>query len=497
MELKGRSPSLEFNSAYYLETNPSVAQARLNPLLHYLRIGRFEGRSTLPEDNQAFSRSESNVSSLKCIPSDASWTTLNPRKGDGPCTLDVIVPVYKGRAETLQCLYRVLTAVNSVSFELTVINDASPDAALVEDLQRLAGQGLFTLLQNAENRGFVHSVNRGMSLHPDRDVVLLNADTEVFDGWLDRLQQAADRNPRTGTVTPLSNNATICSYPRFLQDNPFPLELDYAELDSLTATVNNGVEVEAPTGVGFCMYIKRAALKDVGMFDEKNFGRGYGEENDFCQRAIARGWRNIIAADVFVHHWGATSFQGETSKRVQAALKTLDRLHPGYQRDVGTFIARDPLSDARQRLDRERLMRLRQKKNILIVCHNRGGGTERHVQEDIRRLTGEGYGIYLMRPMAGQLSHAVFRHSAATQLPNLPACSLADTEAMSVILKDLGITELHTHSLVDFLPEAPNHILALVKALGLPWEVNLHDYKVNLPEDQSGGQHWSLLWRTV
>jgi len=71
-------------------------------------------------------------------------------------------------------------------------------------------------------------------------------------------------------VTLLSNNATICSYPRFLQENPFPLELNFAELDALTATVNAGVEVEAPTGVGFCMYIKRAALQDVGVFDQKN-----------------------------------------------------------------------------------------------------------------------------------------------------------------------------------------------------------------------------------
>ena len=126
-------------------------------------------------------------------------------------------------------------------------------------------------------------------------------------------------------------------------------------------------------------------------------------------------------------------------------------------------------------------MRLRQEKNILIVCHNRGGGAERHVQEDIRRLSREGYGVYLMRPMPGQLSHAVFSHSAATQLPNLPTVALADTAAMSMMLKDLGITEMHTHSLVDFVPEAPDHLFALVKAMGIRWEVNLHDYKVICP----------------
>jgi len=479
--LEGRSPSADFDSAYYLRTNPSVVRSRMNPLLHYLRIGRFERLSTLPAENQSLSEAEQGDTCQTCIPSDDSWSGLKSCLGSENTAVDVVVPVYKGRAETLRCLYSVLAAVSITSFELIVIDDASPDAELVEDLQRLAGQGLFTLLVNPKNRGFVQTVNRGMDLHPDRDVVLLNADTEVFDSWLDRLQQAANRHPRTVTVTPLSNNATICSYPRFLQDNPFPLELDYAELDTLAAKVNAGIEVEAPTGVGFCMYIKRAALVELGLFDKTNFGKGYGEENDFCQRAIRKGWRNIIAADVFVHHWGSTSFQGETSKRVQSALKTLDRLHPRYQKDVGAFIARDPLFEARHRLDRKRLIRLRQKENILIVCHNRGGGAERHVQEDIRRLTKEGYGVYLMRPMPGQLSHAVFSHSAATQLPNLPACALSDTAKMVEMLKDLGITEMHTHSLVDFVSEAPYHLLAVVKVLGIRCEVNLHDYKVICP----------------
>jgi GT2 family glycosyltransferase/glycosyltransferase involved in cell wall biosynthesis len=478
---EGRCPSPEFDSSYYLRTNPSVKQSRINPLLHYLRIGRFEGLRTFPEDGFDALGAEANDLRHACIPDDKTWSNLKCRKGTEDTSVDVIIPVYKGKIETILCLYSVLSASCATDFELIVINDSSPDSELVETLHHLADKGLFTLLENPKNSGFVHTANRGMSLHQMRDVVLLNSDTEVFEGWLDRLQCAAKRHPRTGTVTPLSNNATICSYPRFLQDNPFPLELDFAELDSLTATVNAGIEVEAPTGVGFCMYIKRAVLDEIGTFDEKKFGRGYGEENDFCQRAIHKGWHNIIAADIFVHHWGSTSFQGETSKRVQVALKTLDRLHPGYQQYVSSFIAKDPLSDARQHLDMERLIRLQQKENVLIVCHNRGGGAERHVQEDIQRLSTEGYGVYLMRPVPGQLSHVFIKHSAATQLPNLPPYSLAETTDLQKLLKKLNITEIHTHSLVDFIPDSPDHLISLVKAMDVRLEINLHDYKVICP----------------
>jgi glycosyltransferase involved in cell wall biosynthesis len=229
------------------------------------------------------------------------------------------------------------------------------------------------------------------------------------------------------------------------------------------------------------MYIKRAALAAVGLFDEAQFGKGYGEENDFCQRAIRKGWRNVIAADIFVHHWGAASFRGEKAKRVQGALKALDRLHPNYQKDVAAFIDRDPLLEARSRLDRARLKRLSKKKNVLIVCHNRGGGAERHVQEDIQHLVREGYGVYLMRPKDGQPSHVVLRHPAAKPLPNLPSFDLANTEVMKAALNDLGITEIHTHGLVDFMPESPDHLIALIKNLGVRLEVNLHDYKVICP----------------
>lgn len=477
---EGRSPSPEFDSAYYLQSYPDVARSRINPLLHYLRVGRLEGRRPLPEEGRMDEAGTGNIPKA-CLSGASSWLGLKARAENEHATLDVVVPVYKGRAETLRCLYSILAARCDVAFELVVIDDASPESQLSEDLQRLATQGLFTLLSNPENRGFVQTVNRGMGLHVKRDVVLLNSDTEVFDGWLDRLCQAAKRNRLTATVTPLSNNATICSYPRFLQDNPFPLELGYDELDRLTAQVNAGFEVAAPTGVGFCMYIKRAALDDIGLFDEENFGKGYGEENDFCQRAIHKGWRNIIAADVFVHHWGAASFQGQKDKRVLAALKTLNRLHPKYQHDVAAFIDRDPLSDARRCLDMARLERLRRNKNVLIVCHNRGGGAERHVQEEIQRLTGENHGVFLMRPKAGIFSHVAFHHSAAKQLPNLPSVSLADTNAVKAVFDNLDITEIHTHSLVDFVVDAPEYFIQIAQTTGARWKVNLHDYKVICP----------------
>jgi GT2 family glycosyltransferase len=480
--LEGRSPCPQFDGSYYLRTNPDVVESRINPLLHYLLYGRLEGRRILPDQQDAEAQAPgADAAPQPALPGEESWSGLSPRAGIDNPVVDVIVPVYKGRVETLRCLHSVLAAECRTPFELIVINDAGPDRELTEDLRRLAHLGLFTLMSNQGNRGFVWTVNRGMALHADRDVVLLNADAEVYDRWLDRLQNAARRDERTGTVTPLSNNAMICSYPRFLHDNPFPLELEYADLDALTAAVNNGFEAEAPTAVGFCVYIRRACLGETGLFDHRAFGKGYGEENDFCQRAIQKGWRNVVAADVFVRHWGSASFQGEKAKRVQAALKVIRKRYPHYHQDVDAFIKQDPLAEARRRIDWARLKRMRREKNVLIVSHNRGGGTERHIREDIERLTREGYGVFRMRPMVKKSSYALISHPAIKNLPNLPAFALTDTAVLARALFELGITEVHSHSMVDYAPDAPERVIALVAALGARYEVNLHDYKVICP----------------
>lgn len=481
--LQGRSPCPQFDGEYYLRANPDVANAGINPLVHYLRYGRFEERRATPDSNDvdAGAATERGELPQAWLPRDLSWHDSNPHANVSDAAVDVIVPVYKGRAETLRCLYNVLAVPCKTSFELIVIDDASPDKQLADDLKHLAGLGLFTLLANEQNCGFVYSVNRGMALHPERNVVLLNSDAEVYNDWLDRLDIAANRNERTGTVTPLSNNATICSYPRFLHDNPYPLELNYEELDMLAASVNDGMEVEALTAVGFCMYIKRTCLADVGTFDEEAFGKGYGEENDFCQRAIKKGWRNVIAADIFVRHWGSASFQGEKAKRVDAALRIINRRYPNYQQDLQRFVQDNPLLEARRRLDWARMKRMVRQQNILFVCHNRGGGSERRVLEEIQRRSAQGQGVFLMRPEIRRASHVVLSQPAVRTLFNYPPLALADTDKLASALDDLHITEIHIHSLADFSFEAPALIIKLASKLGVKFKVYVHDYKAVCP----------------
>jgi O-antigen biosynthesis protein len=278
----------------------------------------------------------------------ARWPPRDP-------VIDVIVPVYRGHDDTLACIHSVLASRNSTVYELVVVNDGSPEPTLVTALQAIAAQGLIHLVHNDANEGFIRSAARGMARHPERDLILLNSDTIVYGNRIGRLRAHRLEKKNVGTITPWSNNATILSYPLTCANKDFELDINFDELDRLAAVELTGVACDIPTGVGFCFYVSRDCLEDIGIFNSHAFGRGYGEENDFCLRAMACGWRNIAACDVFVRHTGEVSFQDDAVDARRLASAALLKIHPGYNDLISSFIRADPLRPHRQTLDLARL----------------------------------------------------------------------------------------------------------------------------------------------
>ena len=388
--------------------------------------------------------------------------------------IDILVPVYRGLAETRRCLDSILAFPQQTPHEIVVIDDCSPESELSVWLRELAGSGAITLLENPVNLGFVQTANRGMALHPDREVVLLNSDTEVHGDWLDRLHRHAVSDPQVGTVTPFSNNATLCSYPRTMQDNPLPDDWPLAELDRLCAVVNAGQSVELPTAVGFCMYITRRCLEQVGYFDAIRFGRGYGEENDFSMRALEIGFRHLLATDVFVYHRGGVSFGAEGASLCAQAQQILAQRHPRYFPLVGDHCARDPARPARRRIDNARLARS-SRFRLLFIMHRGGGGTEKHVR-DLAALLESTCEVFILRGFDAAtvvLEWARRNEEFSTWFP-LPQ---AYPELLA-LLQNLLIERIHIHHVLDL----PQLALRLPADLSLPYDFTLHDYYPICPQ---------------
>jgi glycosyltransferase involved in cell wall biosynthesis/GT2 family glycosyltransferase len=265
--------------------------------------------------------------------------------------VDVVVPVYRAAASLDRCLASVFLHTTFPPHRLIVVVDG-PQPETVEEVltRRTEEYGDFVHLIRMDYRtGFVAAVNRGMSAS-SRDVVLLNSDTEVTAGWLHKLREAAYSAPRIATVTPLSNNATICSLPEFLEDNALPAAISADAMGEIVERVTRRERPRLPTGVGVCLYIRRQALDAVGLFDEKSFGLGYGEENEFCCRATAAGFEHLADDATFVFHEGQKSFGADSARRRRSAMRKLRAKDRTYVPRVAEFIEKDPMAPIRERV---------------------------------------------------------------------------------------------------------------------------------------------------
>lgn len=388
--------------------------------------------------------------------------------------VDVVIPVYAGHDETIACLNSVIRATNKTEREIVVVDDCGPEPKLREALRAYSHAGAITLIVNPQNLGFPGAANAGMSLHPDRDVILLNSDTLVPSGWVDRLREAAYRRGNIGTVTPLSNRATICSYPEINRDNDLPADMAWEQLDALCAGVNDGRAVDLPTAVGFCAYLRRAMLRETGLLNTERWKKGYGEENELCIQAAARGWKHILAPNLFVVHHGAVSFGVDGRKELlESNLPTLNRLYPDYIPRVMDFLRDDPVAGVRRSIDWARLQQLGNR-FMLHVSHRNGGGTNVHVEDMARRLTAKGHHALILEANADDRGVASVRNLAlgTRSVYRLPA----ERDELIADLRAAGVWHVHFHQIMGAARWAN-----LPAQLDCAYDVTLHDYSSFCP----------------
>ena len=398
----------------------------------------------------------------------------------------VVVPAYRGEAVTRRCLEAVL-AHSPAQTTLVVVDDATPEPGLARLLDALAGEGRIRLLRHAANRGFPASANAGLRLAarlaPGADLLLLNSDAIPAPGWIDGLRAAVHAAGDIGTATPLSNDATILSYPDTERASPPPQGGALALLARQAARANAGVAVEIPTAVGFCMYIRRECLAEAGLFREDAFAQGYGEENDFCLRARHLGWRHVGVPGVFVAHEGGQSFGAASSPLVARNLEVLERLHPGYAALIAAFQAQDPLAPARRRLDAVRWQAARRRgagPAAILVTHDSGGGVERVVRARCEAVRQEGRRAIVLRPVPDRMRAGAAARPGLVRVedgggapyPGLVFALPGELPDLAKLLRGDRPALLEVHHLLGH----DHAVLGLAGLLGLPEEIHLHDY---------------------
>ncbi|MCB8876452.1 glycosyltransferase [Acidisoma silvae] len=503
---EGRDPNAFFSNTWYLLQNPDVMEAGIQALHHYATFGVAEGRDPHPNFDVGFyvdqvpeARSEPLLYHLRFgrargLPTQRPFSVADAmpsraafHEPPADVAVDIVIPVYRGIAETQNCLRSVLRDKRpgrpGLLHRIIVIDDCSPEPELSRYLDRLAARGFIHLLRNPRNRGFVGSANRGIKEAGSRDVVLLNADAAVPSGWLSRLAGQAYSHSKIASVSPLSNNATLCSYPG-VPGGPLPFGESLEAIDAACAGANAGRAVFTPTTVGFCMYLRRDALDELGPLDAKTFGRGYGEESDYCMRANAAGWRHLLACDLFVYHRGEVSFGTLVPERAtNAAL--LHARWPDYQRRVALHLRLDEALPFRFATTLQ-LFATNGLPTILMVQHAYDGGIGQYIRDLAQRSLGranvlviratmDGRGVALGVPAGeGHLDYLIPLPKTEIDDPDLAAKVAQDAVLKDVLslLAPLRIARVHVQHWVNLKLD----LRGLVRGLGVPFDVTVHDW---------------------
>lgn len=222
----------------------------------------------------------------------------------------------------LQFTQACLESINrntSEPYQLIMVDNSSTDGTVQWLRDQAQADSRITVIENAENLGFAAGCNQGIREAQGEFILLLNNDTVVTPGWLAGMNELLDRYPDAGIIGPMTNSASG------VQVIKAPDYIDLEELPAWAATFreNNRYRVIRQRRiVGFCMLFRKKLVEKIGLLDE-SFGSGNFEDDDYCLRAELAGYHNMIAGDVFVHHVGGATFNGNRINFAEAMKQNM------------------------------------------------------------------------------------------------------------------------------------------------------------------------------
>jgi GT2 family glycosyltransferase len=228
--------------------------------------------------------------------------------------LSIVIVSYNARADLERCLASLRTHPPTASHEIVVVDNASTDGS-AEAAARFEG---VRVLRSGTNAGFAVASNIGIRASQGTNLLLLNSDTIVPPGTIDRLLDRLARAPDVAVVGPRlvdgAGRAELSFGPML---SPFTEWRQQRLVRRLAANDPAVVErVERMTRqehrpdwvTGACLLVRRADAEAVGLLDERFFM--YTEDVDFCASIRARGRGVLFTPEVEIVHLRGRSAAG-------------------------------------------------------------------------------------------------------------------------------------------------------------------------------------------
>jgi GT2 family glycosyltransferase/lipopolysaccharide biosynthesis protein len=273
--------------------------------LHERWIGKIKPDIIINKDGTS-KDTDANRVQLYTLPTDVTLKIQPKVSHDSIQLISIIILTFNQLEYTKKCVESILKYTH-VPHEIIIVDNGSKDGT-GEYIKSLSeANDNITCIFNDENKGFARGNNQGITMAKGNYILLLNNDVVVTEHWLERLISHLELHPETGMVGPMTN---AVSGPQLVENVTYGKDLKamqkFAEDFS---QVNIGRTTEVMRLVGFCLLMKKVVLDIIGSLDE-NYISGNFEDDDLCLRSFIAGFKNIIAHDVFIHHFGSMTFKG-------------------------------------------------------------------------------------------------------------------------------------------------------------------------------------------
>ena len=247
-------------------------------------------------------------------------------------TLAIVIVSHNTRSDLENCLQSLHDHPPQAPHEIVVVDNASRDGSA--DAVRSRWPAVRVIALNS-NVGFAAANNQGIRATNSELILLLNSDTIVPDGSLDRLIAALQELPGASIVGPRivdGEGRPELSYGRMmtpLSELRQKLLLRFASPARLTAMTSHTRRVDWVTAA--CLLVRRGDAEAAGLLDERYFM--YCEDVDFCAAVRANGGTIYFTPVTEIIHlrgrsWGARSQAPESYGRSQLAFYR--KHHPGW-----------------------------------------------------------------------------------------------------------------------------------------------------------------------
>lgn len=228
-------------------------------------------------------------------------------------SIDIIICVHNALEDVKKCIQSVQDHTKS-AHRIVIVDDGSAEETM-NYLKKIENENSNVVrIRNEKGAGYTVAANMGIRVSTAEYLILLNSDTIVTPGWVGKLLDAFDKNANLGIVGPISNVASWQSVPRltnlngdwFYNELPAGMTLEQYS-DYIDKYIDHDI-VKISLLNGFCLAVKAEVFNKIGLFDEENFPKGYGEENDFNIKAGINNIELAIVTDCYVYHAQSKSY---------------------------------------------------------------------------------------------------------------------------------------------------------------------------------------------